>query len=210
MRKYITVVRAEWANLWQFALNFALQSVQLPIAVLILFYIYQSVSGGKGLGGYSALKLSLYFVGVAVSTQVMVPALGTMGESWEQINNGDLANYLCRPVDYLWFRYARKAAQAGMVALCATLIQMVVRLILGTWSPVATLQYMLALLLAYSLWFMWWFLVGALSFWWERPFGLRDILWNVIAILSGQLLPIDLLHPVLQPFIRWLPFQGLA
>ncbi|HWI64184.1 MAG TPA: ABC-2 family transporter protein, partial [Symbiobacteriaceae bacterium] len=118
--------------------------------------------------------------------------------------------YLCRPVDYLWLRYARKLAPALVMAVCGTGIQVVVRLILGTWSLVSTLQFLLATLLAFSLWFMWWMLMGALSFWWERPFGLRDIMWNIAGVLSGQLFPVDLLHPALQQAAAWLPFQGLA
>ena len=209
-RKYVTVVRAELSSMRQFALNFAFQSLGLPVAVLVLVYIYRTVSGGGALGGYSALQLALYFVGVAVTSQVCMPAMWTMWESWEQINKGDLANFLCRPVDYVWFRYARKLAAVLVTAGCAAVIHVIVRLILGTWAPVATLQFLLALWLAFSLWFMWWFLMGAVCFWWERPFGLRDILWNVVAVLSGQLLPLDLLHPAVGRLIDWLPFQGLS
>ncbi|HWI66744.1 MAG TPA: ABC-2 family transporter protein, partial [Symbiobacteriaceae bacterium] len=123
MKKYITAVRAEFANMRQFALNFALRSIQLPVAVLILLYIYRTIAGGGTLGTYSALKLSLYFVGVAVSGQIAMPAMMAMWESWEQINNGDLSTYLCRPVDYLWLRYARKLAPALVMAVCGTGIQ---------------------------------------------------------------------------------------
>jgi ABC-2 type transport system permease protein len=203
-------VRAEFANMRQFAFNFAVQSLHLPVAVLILLYIYGTISGGRALGHYSALKLALYFIGVAVSTQVAMPALTTMWESWEQINSGELSIYLCRPVDTVWFRFARKLAPALVMGACAAAIQTAVRLVLGTWSPTATIQFLLGALLSFSLWFMWWFLLGAVSFWWERPFGMRDILWNVVAILSGQMFPVDLLHPALQRMIRWLPFQGLT
>lgn len=209
LRKYVTVVRAEFSGMRQFALNFAFQSLRLPVAVLVLVYIYRTVSGGGALGGYSALQLALYFVGVAVTWQVCMPALATMWESWEQINKGDLANFLCRPVDYIWFRYARKLAPALVAAGGAAVVHLVVRGVLATWTPMATVQFLLGAWLAFSLWFMWWFLMGALSFWWERPFGLRDILWNVIAVFSGQLLPVDLLHPAVGRVVGWLPFQGL-
>lgn len=210
MRKYITAVRAAFANLRQFALNFAMQMLAMPIAALVLLYIYRTISGDGSLGTYSALRLSLYLIGVAVSMQVAWPAFTVMWESWEQINKGDLANYLCRPVDYLWLRYARKLAPALVMAGCASIVHAVVQLLQKTWSPLATLQFGLATLLSFSLWFMFWFAMGAVSFWWERPFGARDIMWNVSALLSGQLLPVDLFHPALQAVIKWLPFQGMA
>lgn len=210
MRKYMTAVRAEFANLRQFALNFAMQMLAMPVAALVLLYIYRTLSGGGALGTYSALQLSLYLIGVAVSGQVAMPAFMVMWESWEQINKGDLANYLCRPVDYLWLRFARKLAPALIMAGCAAVVHSIVQILQNGWSLLATLQFSVATLLSFGLWFMVWFCMGAVSFWWERPFGARDIMWNVIAILSGQMLPVDLLHPALQTVIRLLPFQGMA
>ncbi len=209
-RKYVTIVKAYFANLRQFTLNFFSSLITLPVSLIILVYVFRSViSGGDTLGTYSVVQISLYFVGTAITWQVVQPAAIALWESWQDINTGNLAIYLTRPVDYIWLRYARSFASMLVYLVPAVFVMLALQVVQMRVNPMAVLQYMVALWLAFSTLFMWWFLAGALSFWWERPFTFRDLSWNLITLFSGGLIPVDLLPPTLRTLAEFLPFRGI-
>lgn len=209
-RKYVTVIRVYFANMKQFTVNFFASLVTLPLSLIILLYLFRSITPEGGtLGHYSVMHISLYFVGSAITWQVVQPAAITMWQSWQDINTGDLAIYLSRPVDYVWLRYMRVLASALVYLGLAVLVMITFQVVQLRVDPMAILQYALALWLAFSTLFMWWFLAGALSFWWERPFTFRDLSWNVITLFSGGLIPVDLLPPTLRLLSEFLPFRGI-
>lgn len=197
-------------NLRQFTVNFFASLMTLPISLIILLYLFRSVTPeGATLGTYSVTHISLYFVGIAITWQVVQPAAITMWESWQDINTGDLAIYLSRPVDYVWLRYARALASSLVYLGLAVLVMIAFQVVQLRVDLIAVLQYTLALWLAFSTLFMWWFLAGALAFWWERPFTFRDLSWNLITLFSGGLIPVDLLTPPLRILSEFLPFRGI-
>ncbi|MEO1085638.1 MAG: ABC-2 family transporter protein, partial [Acidobacteriota bacterium] len=53
------------------------------------------------------------------------------------------------------------------------------------------------------------FLIGSLTFWFERIFGFRDMVYSVFMLFSGQLIPIALLPGWAEGLSRVLPFESV-
>lgn len=51
------------------------------------------------------------------------------------------------------------------------------------------------------------FIIGTLTFWVENVLTLRDNLWNVIKIFSGEIFPIAIFPKMLRDLCTVLPFQ---
>jgi len=209
-RKYAAVIRAQFVNMTQFAMDFGASIALLPISLTILLYVFRSIMpSGEVVGGYTANSLAVYYIGVSLTWQVLAPVSSTMWQSWQDINSGDLSVYLCRPLDYMALRYSRVLAPALINISLSILIHGFVSVYWTGTGFLSVIQFSISVLLSFSTMFSWWFFIGALSFWWERPFTFRDVLWNLITLFSGSLVPVDLLHPVLQSIAQFLPFRGL-
>ncbi len=69
------------------------------------------------------------------------------------------------------------------------------------------MAFVLSLLLGVVTLFTIQFAIGAMTFWFERIFGIRDMLTSVIMLFSGQLIPVQLLPGPLRQLSVYMPFE---
>jgi len=213
LRKYLTTVQIQWSALRMYAANLAAYLLVLPVVLAVIWVAWRTIYGPQDqLGGLSLGEMVNYYFAVSVVTQVVMTSGPVMALCWQAINRGQLTIYLCRPIDYQWYLLATRLGPSlfnlatGLVVLVggATLLGL-------PWAagPGALALMVVSCLLGVVIMFAWWFLLGGLSFWFYRLSALRDIVWVLIAALSGQLIPVSLLPPLARTIGEALPFRCL-
>src|SRR6059036_3569586 len=107
MQKYWHVLNIGIQNNLTYRFNFLARSVLGLIPLIAILYVWRAIYSGKApgtsVGGYALAQMISYYLLVAV-----VDALTAVNEDdWQiagDIKDGNISQFLLKPVDYLWFR----------------------------------------------------------------------------------------------------------
>lgn len=211
MKKYFRLIWIEFKKGKEYSLNFIGQMVYLPLQLLIIYFIWKFVFAGKAvIGGYSFSDMVVYYLVLKIFESAISPVGITAYEVWTDINQGNLSLFLSRPIYYPIYLFFQKIGYFMWGLVSGVLFLIIARLFLPVgmelqaarvfWSAESAF---FGLVIMFTLFFC----VGALTFWVENILTLRDNLWNVIRIFSGQIFPIALFPGVFRQVAEVLPFQ---
>lgn len=130
------------------------------------------------------------------------------------INEGDLSNFLLRPVSFLKFQFARDIADKGMNISFAIFELTLIFILLKPpffiqKDPVYLALFILSTILATLMYFFFSVLLGMVGFWSNETWGPRFIFYQLITFFAGGLFPLDILPRVIYKSLEYLPFQYL-
>jgi ABC-2 type transport system permease protein len=153
-----------------------------------------------------------------VAYYVLLSAVSMITGHWaaeyvaEEIRLGDLSPYLLRPVPYIaaWAcdaigqKLLMLALLLPQIGIAALVFRADLRLPANPWT---WLLFLISLVLATSLAFLFQFMIGLLAFWAEDTGGVRRVEAITRAFLSGELVPLALFPAYLLPFLEVQPFR---
>jgi ABC-2 type transport system permease protein len=184
-----------------------------------LLLVFQKLP--HGLGHWSQAQLFTYtIISALVSSQIVTQGTNTIAN---EIADGDLTNFLLRPMSYLGYCLSRiLAARAlsvfgGLISITILLLIFPnIHLTIAASSPFSVLDARHSILFA-SLLFLGSlalmqlidFIAGLLSFWTDRAYGPRFLTLILVQFCSGAYLPIDTLPPTVQKVLHATPFPSL-
>jgi ABC-2 type transport system permease protein len=163
------------------------------------------------IGGYSLGSMLVYYIGV-IGLRALITTHQEYAINYD-VRHGDLANLLVKPVNLWLYWLANEAAwKVWRLALVTP-----VTLALALWfrdeiawpTPAALAPALLACVFAFALCFLLKQCLGYLSFWFIQLDGVIQAYELCSILLSGELLPIDLLPPAWQTIAQALPFAYL-
>lgn len=213
MKKYLRLIWIELKKGKEYSLNFIGTLVYLPIQLIIIYFIWKFVfHNTASIANYTFVDMVTYYILLRIFESAISPVGVTAYEVWNDINQGNLNLFLSRPIFYPFYLFFTKIGYFiwGLVSgflflFCARFFLVLEvqfqlsQILLGIQSA------FFGLIIMYTLFF----LVGSLTFWVENVLTLRDNLWNVIQILSGQIFPIVLFPGVIRRVAEVLPFQQI-
>lgn len=180
------------------------------VKILMLFYqLGNHKQGGMTLPqGITYIWLAQCFIGLS--------SLQTDTEVYQKITSGDFAYELLRPLDLYTHWYMRAAALRLSNTILKSSVALIVCMLLpkpyGIQAPVSMealiatiLAFFCALLLSSSFSNV----MNALLVRVELGQGITSLLYAIITVLSGMLVPLSIFPDRLQPILRLLPFAGL-
>lgn len=211
MKKYIRLVWIEFKKGKEYSLNFIGQLVYLPIKLIIIYYIWKFVySHSSTIANYTFTDMVGYYILLKIFENSITPVGITAYEVWTDINQGNLNIFLSKPIFYPFYLFFNKIGYFiwGLISGIVFILCINLFLPIGLEFELGRIQLSLlslffGLIIMYTLFFC----VGSLTFWVENILTLRDNLWNIIRILSGQIFPIALFPRVLKGIASVLPFQ---
>lgn len=213
LKKYFHVMLIEFKKTKEFALDFVGRLIYFPIKFLIIFFIWKYVFYNSPVTSiYTFDDIIGYYFILAIVELCITPCGYITYEEWQKINNGDLNLYLSKPLYYPTYAFFQKLGNFIFSIVMGMFFIYLIKILMGNFFNL-TIQlnhivlFLISLFLGFVIMFNLFLIVGHMTFWVENVLTLRDNLWNIIRIFSGQIFPISLYPQFLRNLSAALPFQ---
>lgn len=177
---------------------------------LIMLALWTSVAAEAPFRQYTSADFVAYYMAVLI-----VRNLTGNWVAWqmgEEIRMGTMSMRLLRPIHpFVAFGVTHAAALPfrSLIALPLTVILLVSSGASAlTTEPLQLALVLPSIVLAWLITFGIMFALGALAFWLTQSFGIVNFYFGLWSLLSGYLLPLDMLPPPLGQIAKWLPFHA--
>jgi len=213
LRVYLGVLLTRMKSAAHFRANVIAWVLYSPLQIAIIYLLWKIIYGTtREVGGLRFNEMILYYLVVHFLGRAMLPLQTVNYEVWSEINKGKLDIYLARPLGFGPFVFFRSLG-APTLEICLgvpffLLFSVLLRLPIQT-DPLVLAAFFLSGLLGAVVLFMIQFLIGSLTFWVEKIFGIRDLMVSLFMLFSGQLIPISALPPLVVRLSRLLPFESI-
>ena len=216
MKKYLSVFRISFQQEFAYRANFVMWRVRNVLRIFLVFFLWDSIFSdpGRTLFGYDRSKILTYVFGILIVRAFVLSARAA--DVAGEIANGDLSNYLLKPVSYFKYWLTRdlssKVLNMGFAGVEALLLFFVLKPPFFIQTQMAPLVIFAAsLFLAMFIYFTLLFITSAVPFWMPEMAWGAHFLMTVIFIefLSGALFPLDILPKGIQTVLSYTPFPYL-
>ncbi len=213
LNKYFLVARNTWDQTLAYRLNFIMWRARLVLSILTMYFLWSALlSPSQEILGYTRELMLTYILGTALVSSIVIS--NRSYEVGEEINNGNLSNFLLRPINYFIYQFSRDLGDKAMNIVFSAIELTILFLIL---KPPIFIQQNLGLIalalvscaLALALYFIINFLLGSIGFWSAEVWAPRFIFITVLTFFSGGLFPLDILPKPLFSILELLPFTYL-
>lgn len=215
MKKYLTVFAIDWQNQFIYRLNFLLWRIRNVLRLLMTYFLWRGVfTTNQNVFGYSQSQMLTYVFLVLVIQSLILsaPSADNIGG---EIGNGDISNYLTKPVSYLKYWFTRDLSSKTLNLIFSFMEIFCLWLLLRpqihvTLDPSTLIIFPLICLLAVLSYFFLNAVTRFVSFWTpENTWGLSFVVLVILEVTSGQLFPLDILPPVGKLVFQLTPFPYL-
>lgn len=213
MNKYFLIAKLTWDETFVYRLNFVMWRLRAVLQILTLYFLWVSlIPSGTSLFGYNQSSMLTYILGTSmVSSFVLSSRSSAVGD---EINSGNLSNFLLRPINYFLYWFARDVGDKAM-NIIFSIIELAVLfailkppLFIQTESLYLLLTFV-AIVLALIMYFFFNFLLGLIGFWSPEVWAPRFIFTILLNFFAGGLFPLDILPKFIFSIFQLLPFTYL-
>lgn len=216
MKKYLSLFNISLQQEFAYRLNFIMWRARNVIQILLVFFLWDSVfsSPDRVVFGYDRTKILTYVFGILIVKAFVLSAraVDVAGE----VSNGDLNNYLVKPIDYFKYWFTRDVSSKVLNFIFAIVEIILLYIFLRPpfflqTNPLYLMGFVVSIALAIFIFFVILFITSAVSFWMpEVAWGAQFIVIMIVTeFLSGALFPIDILPQTFQNVLYMLPFPYL-
>ena len=212
MRKYLTVFAVDWQNQFIYRLNFVLWRVRNILRLLMTYFLWRGVfNTNVSVFGYSQNQM-LTYVFLVLLVQTLVTSAPSSDNIGGEIGNGELSNYLVKPVSYIGYWFTRDLSSKLLNIIFAsvelTLLWLVFQPELQI--PVHLLAFVVSSILAVFIFYFLNIATRFVSFWTpENTWGLSFLVIILIETLAGGIFPLDILPHWTNVALQFTPFPYL-
>lgn len=213
MIKYLLVARNTWDETLAYRLNFVMWRVRVVLQILTMYFLWSALLlPGQAILGYTRNLMLTYILGASIINSLVISSRSY--EVGQEINSGNLSNFLLRPINYFLFWFARDLGDKAMNLVFSVIELAILFLILRPpffiqSDPALILLAFVSAFLAMILYFFLSFLLGLIGFWSAEVWAPRFVFITVLTFFSGGLFPLDILPKPLFLFFELLPFPYL-
>jgi ABC-2 type transport system permease protein len=213
MRLYLQVAKNTWDEMMTYRFNFMMWRIRNVLQLLTLYYLWLAVTPQNGqIFGYSRSLLITYVLGVSfVGSIVFSTRTQEMGDD---INNGELSQFLIKPLRYLGYWFAKdigdKLFNISFAIAELFIFYIILRPTIFLQSHLLILFFTaLAVIIAVVMNFFIGSLLGMIAFWSPEVWAPRFIFTMLISFFAGGMFPLDILPGPVQRIFSLLPFSYL-
>jgi ABC-2 type transport system permease protein len=210
---YMLVAKHTFDEYVAYRLNFAMWRVRGILQLLTTYFLWFLVMPQNGkLFGYTTVTMLTYVVLSNLFSSIVLSSLS--GEVGDEINKGELSNYLVKPINYFLYWFFRDIGDKIMNISFAIpeliLVLIILRPPFFFQSNIATLSaVIISLVGGVLIYFLINLLIGTLGFWSSEVWAPRFILFTTLTFFSGGIFPLDILPKQLYQIFQLLPFTYL-
>jgi ABC-2 type transport system permease protein len=179
----------------------------------ILYYLWQAAFGATAqIGSFTWPEMRTYILlAFGLNALIGFPAVSRM--MWT-IRTGDIVTDVIRPLNYMHTQLAQTAGLAALEGLFSFAIIVALGIgfvdVLPPASPLAAALFLVSVAMGFVTKFLFAFTVSLLCFWTMSAMGLNWAQLAIVNVLSGTLVPIELMPGWLQPVAEWSPLRGIV
>lgn len=213
MEKYFAVFNISWQQGLVYRLNFVLWRFRTILQLLLIYFVWWTVfQTQRQVFGYTQASILTYiFISTLVRTVVLSSRIMDVAG---QINEGNIVNFLIKPLSFINYYFSRDIADKMLNSLFMIVEITIIFLLLRPEIIVQTnifilLLFMIATALGLILFFFISFTFGLLAFWLENIWGIYFLFFMLIEGLGGGIFPIDILPTGVSQVLLLTPFPYL-
>lgn len=210
MKKYLLIAKNTWDEVLTYRLNFVMWRVRAVFQLLTVYFLWLAIlPEGASIGDYSHSLILTYIFGTSLISAIVF-ATRTV-DVGEQINEGNLSNFLLRPVNFFKYFLARDVGDKAMnisFSVCELIILFFLLRppLFIQENLLFILLFFASLILAIFMHFYVSILLGFIGFWSPEVWGPRFIFFIVLNFFAGGLFPLDILPEAIFKMFSLLPF----
>ena len=213
MKKYYIIARNTWDEMLTYRVSFVMWRIRNIIQLLTIYFLWQVIlPPNKTLLGYSQSLMLTYILGTSLLDSIVLSsrtyAVG------EEINSGNLMNFLLRPINYFLYWFSKDIGDKAM-NICFSIVELtLIFIILRPPFFIQTnlfyiLPFIFSVILSLFIYFFLNFLLGLIGFWSPEVWAPRFIFITLLGFFAGSLFPLDILPKTIYEILRFLPFTYL-
>lgn len=213
MNKYLLVAKDTWDETLTYRLNFVMYRLRNVLSFLTFYFFWIALLPQNGsLFGYSQSVMLTYVLGTSLLSAFVLSSQSY--KVGDDIIQGNLSNYLIKPMHYFTYWLARDIGDKAMNIAFVT--AELTGLFLLLQPPVLIQTDMLflifsviAVFLGMGIYFYFNVILGMIGFWSPEVWAPRFIFMIIVSFFSGGYFPLDILPKSIYTFFSLLPFQYL-
>lgn len=213
MKKYWIVAKNTWEETFIYRLNFVMWRFRTVLSLITVYFLWFSILPKDGIFiGYNQSLMLTYILGTSlVSSVILASRTVAVGE---EINEGNLSNFLIRPINYFLYWFAKDLGDKAMNIIFSLGELTILFLVLRPPFFIQTdLKYLffcfVAIILGVVLFFFFNFLLGLIGFWSPEVWAPRFIFIILLSFFAGSFFPLDILPAPIFNIFQYLPFPYL-
>jgi ABC-2 type transport system permease protein len=207
----LALIRGLWLSWMQYRSFFFVLAFGWMIPPLIYLLVWSTAAGEGSLGGYTRGGFVAYYLVLILVNQITYAQVNwTVGDL---IRYGQINHILLRPIAPVFDALASEIAGKFVYLVFDLPILIVLAVIMKpemSFTPEKGGLFLLALLFAWALRFLWGYWIALLAFWSARADALLTLQDSLIFLLAGQVAPIALLPGILKSVAVVLPFRYMV
>ncbi len=218
MKKYLQIIKGTWAEYMMYRLNFVMWRVRMVMQILVVYFLWWAIfsqrqampAGRQEFFGYSQSMILTY---ILLSSLVRTLVLGTTTmDIGSVINQGNLSNFLLRPLHFFHYYIARdigdKLLNFAFAVVEVTILYFLLRppIFIQT-NGITLLLFLAAIIMGTILYFFFSLIFGFLGFWTPDVWAPRFLSFVIMEFFAGGLFPLDILPKPIFFISQLLPFS---
>jgi ABC-2 type transport system permease protein len=205
------LMKGSWASWLQYRSFFFVLAFGWMIPPLVSYFIWAAAAGNGSIAGFNHGEFAAYYLILVLVNQLTYSQTNwTVGDT---IRMGGLNSWLLRPLPSIYNVLSAEAAGKLVYMIFVVPVAALLALILHPELHAGAAQaglFLISLLMAWGLRFLWGYALALLAFWTTRAEALLAVQDSLVFLLSGVIAPVALLPAGLQEAARLLPFRYMV
>ena len=211
MKKYWQIFKISWQNSLVYRFNFLMWQVRSLLSFLTIYFFWFAVfTQYSQIGDYNRQEMLAYVLVVAFLRHLVLWT--DSFHACVEIANGDLNNYLIKPINYFgnWLARDWSNKVLNIIFLSVELAIIIFILRIPLIFPVNFwfwIWFIFVVVLSSMLYFFYSFVISGFSFWYPEHDGwpLRFLMMMFLEFLSGAVFPLDIFSQPATAIFKILP-----
>jgi len=213
MNKYNTFLKLGIAGVLEYRMDFLIELLNSLFPIIVQYFVWTAIylnSTQTIINGYSYKELISYIFIATLMSKAIAP--GFENEIATEIRTGKLNTYLIKPMSYYLSKiYSTIGKKIIHMAIICPIMLICYYVILNYWGmpvePRNILFFMITLIVAFLLNCCIFYALSMVTFWTTQSWGIIIAFQIVINILSGGVLPLNVIGTYISNIFRYLPFR---
>ncbi|HEX7041806.1 MAG TPA: ABC-2 family transporter protein [Patescibacteria group bacterium] len=212
-RAYYLAARNTWDETLTYRLNFAVWRLRVFLSLISTYFLWLVLlPKGENIAGYNQSSMLTYIVGGGIVYSIVLST--RVAAVSDDIVQGNLSNYLLRPVNYIVYYFFKDFGDKGMNLFFSFFEISLIFILLRPPFYIQTnllfiFGFFLSIILAIVINFYLNMLLSFVGFFSSEAWAPRFIFFIILGFFSGTIFPLDILPSQIYSFLKLLPFLYL-